>query len=197
MNLILASASSVRSRLLQLAGLDHTVVRAGVDEPALRDALLADGADSRAIADALAEAKAMKVAGKQPSARVIGCDQVLVIDGDILAKPTDRAAAADQLQRLQGRSHDLHSAVVVYDAQRPVWRTIGQARLTMRRLDTAAIDRYLDRAWPDVAGCVGAYRIEDRGVGLFVHVAGEYTSILGLPMPPLLGWLQDRGELPG
>jgi septum formation protein len=193
--LVLASTSPVRARLLTLAGLDHTVVAPRVDEVALRNALKSDGADARTIADALAEAKARKVAGRHPAARVIGCDQILHVNDRCLDKPEDRAAAAAQLAQLQGRSHDLFSAVVVYDAGAPVWRSVQRATLTMRRMDDAAIDRYLDRAWPGIAGCVGAYRLEDHGVGLFVAVAGEYTAILGLPMPPLLAWLQDRGEL--
>jgi septum formation protein len=192
--LILASTSPTRLALLARAGFAVTAQAPRVDEAALRDALRAEGASLRDIADALAEAKARKVAQRNPGL-VIGCDQILSCDGQLLAKAPDRAAAAAALRLLQGRTHTLHSAIVACRAGSPVWRHVEEARLTMRALTDSQIAVYLDAHWPDVAGAVGCYHVEGGGIALFRRIEGEHTAILGLPLPPFIAWLDDRGDL--
>lgn len=193
--LILASASPTRGEMLQRAGLRFTVAPARIDEAALRDALSAEGTGPRDIADALAELKARRVSSRNPGALVIGCDQVLDLDGEALAKPADAAAARDQLARLRGRAHSLHSAAVICLDGAPLWRHVGHARMTMRSFSDTFLDAYLERNWPAVGGSVGAYRIEEEGVRLFARIEGSHFVILGLPLLELLGYLAERGEI--
>jgi septum formation protein len=194
--LILASASPVRSRLLQAAGIDHDIVPARIDEEAVRDSLRADGATPRDIADALAENKALKVAARNPDRLVLGCDQVLDAGGNLLSKPDTRADAARQLTHLSGTTHQLLSAAVLYHGPEPIWRHVAVARMTMRSLTPEQIEAYLDQAWPDVRGCVGSYQIESLGIRLFSRVEGDHFVIQGLPLRELIGVLTIRKDLP-
>ncbi|MGL5011982.1 MAG: Maf family protein, partial [Paracoccaceae bacterium] len=192
-NLILASTSSVRSTLLTRAGLAHLVMPARVDEESASRALLADGARHRDIADVLAELKARKIAEKHPSAFVLGCDQVLSFQDRKLSKPLDKDDVTAQLLALQGHTHMLFSAIVLYEDARPVWRHLAEARLTMRPLSPAFIADYVAQHWDAIRHSVGGYLIEDAGIQLFSAVDGEQTAIQGLPLPPLLGYLAGRG----
>lgn len=191
--IILASGSAIRAELLTKAQVPFQTKTAPVDEDTIKASLLAEGHRSRDIADALAEAKAHRVATKQPADFVIGCDQVLDLDGTLFSKAADRATAADHLTQLSGKTHRLYSAAVIYHEARPVWRFIGEARLTMRNLSPAYIDAYLDRNWPQVSYCVGCYQIEGEGSRLFSRIDGDHFSILGLPLLPVLTFLNDRG----
>ncbi len=159
----------------------------------MRAALLADGATPRDIADALAEMKARKLADREPGALVLGCDQVLDCDGEAWGKPESADAARAQLAILRGRTHRLYSAAVLYDAQEPVWRHVGEVRLTMRMFSDSYLDAYLARNWPDVASSVGGYKLESEGARLFDRIEGDYFSVLGMPLLPLLGYLAQRG----
>ncbi|MGZ9809138.1 Maf family protein [Pseudoroseicyclus sp. H15] len=194
--LILASGSAIRAALLKQVRLPFEVVTARVDEVAIREALAADGAKPRDIADALAEAKARKVAGRHDSRIVLGADQVLVHQGEVLAKPESRDEAAAQLDRLAGQTHELLSAAVLYDQGEPIWRHITRARLTMHALTAAEIEAYLARTWPGVGDSVGAYKIEEEGLALFSDIQGDQATILGLPLLPLLSYLRLRGTYP-
>ena len=191
--LLLASASEIRLLLLRNAGLQVTAQPARVDEQTIRHALEAEGATPRDIADALAEVKARKLADKNPTALVLGCDQVLAFQGRAFGKPETAEAARAQLHDLRGQTHQLLSAVVLYDQGKPVWRHVGQARLTMHTMSDTYIDAYLARNWASVQHSVGAYKLEEEGVRLFSAVEGDYFTILGLPLLALLGYLGQRG----
>lgn len=191
--LILASTSTIRAQLLRSAGLDVTVQPARIDEDAARDALAAEGASPRDMADALAELKARRVSQKHPEAVVIGADQVLEFEGKAWAKPETPDAGRAQLTALRGRSHVLHSAVVLYHRSEPVWRHIGEVRMTMRMMSDAYRDAYLARNWDSARHSVGCYKIEEEGVRLFSDIRGDYFSILGLPLLPLVSYLAQRG----
>jgi len=194
--LLLASTSSTRQRLLQAAGLQFRSVAPRVDEEALRLALEAEGTTPFAIADALAEAKALKIGARNPSSLVIGCDQTLDLDGACLSKPEDRDAARRQLLSLRGRRHRLHAAAVIAEGGRPVWRHTASATLSVRPFSEAWLDGYLDRNWPSVAGSAGAYHVEGEGVQLFDRIDGDWFAILGLPLVQMVTYLMDRGEIP-
>lgn len=196
MTLLLASQSAARRAMLDAAGVAHEAMASGVDEEAAKAAFRADGLAPRDLADALAELKALRVSNRVPGAMVLGGDQTLSLDdGIMLDKPADRAAAADQLRRLSGRTHMLHSAAVIAEAGRPVWRHVDRARMTVRPLSEAFIQSYLDREYAEIAGCVGGYRIEGPGAQLFARVEGSHFTILGLPLLPLLDYLRIRGVL--
>ena len=192
--LILASQSPVRRRLLQGTGLTVDCIPARIDEDAIRTGLQAQTAP-RDMADALAEAKAQKVSGKHPDALVLGCDQILAIGDKLVTKSASLDAARATLTALRGRQHQLYSAVVLYREGRPIWRHIGVVRLTMRAFSDDFLEAYLSRNWPGVAGAVGAYHLEGEGVRLFSAVRGDYFHVLGLPLIELLSYLTTTGEL--
>ena len=195
MRLVLASSSPTRRALLDRAGVVHAAVAARIDEAALRTTLAAEGAAPKDVADALAEAKARKISGKHPEAMVIGADQVLEFEGKVLAKAASPAEARRQLQRLRGKPHLLHSAVVVAEAGKPVWRHTATAKLTMRDFSDAYLEGYLVRNADAVRNCVGGYKLEDEGARLFARLEGDYFTVLGLPLIELLGYLALRGAI--
>lgn len=191
--LLLASSSAIRLSLLQNAGLAVTAQPARVDEDSIRRALEQEGAHPRDIADTLAEMKARKLADRQPEALVLGCDQVLEFDRRAWAKPETPAEARAQLLQLRGQTHRLLSALVLYDRGEPIWRHIGRADLTMRNFSDDWLDAYLSRNWDSIRHSVGAYKLEEEGVRLFTRIEGDYFTILGLPLLPLLSYLDSRG----
>lgn len=196
MTLILASQSAGRRAMLTAAGVPHDAMAAGVDEDAAKAALLVDGIGARDLADALAELKAVKLSTRKPGAMVLGCDQTLALDdGQLLDKAPDRAAAVEQLRALSGRTHSLYSAAVIAEGGRAVWRSVDRAKMAVRPLSDAFIETYLDMEYPNVAGCVGCYRIEGPGAQLFSRIEGSQFTIIGLPLLPLLDYLRTRGLL--
>jgi septum formation protein len=190
---VLASASRSRLELLRRAGLHLRAEPARVDESEVKTSLRAEQADAAAAAETLAELKASKVSLRAPGALVIGADQILDCEGRWFDKPPDRAAAVAHLRALGGKTHALATAVcVVRDGVR-IWHHREAPRLTMRPLDEVYIESYLDAAGPAVLETVGAYRLEDLGAQLFTKVSGDYFTILGLPLLPLLGFLREHG----
>lgn len=194
MALVLASGSRIRATLLANARLDFTVDPATVDERAVEAPLLEAGFPPEDIAQVLAEAKALDVAGRRPQDLVIGADQVLGLGNARFTKPADMEAARRQLLDLSGKTHELHSAVVLARGDEVLWRHVSTARLTMRALSPAEIGRYLALAGDAVLSSVGCYQLENVGVRLFERIEGDYFTILGLPLLPLLGELRALGE---
>lgn len=192
--LILASGSASRRAMLAAAGVPFAAVSPGVDEEAAKQALA--GSRGRDLADALAELKALKVSARENGALVLGSDSVVELaDGTLLDKPTSRVEATDHLARMSGTHHDLHSAAVLAEDGRAVWRTVDRARLHVRPLSYAFIEAYLDAEWPAIAGCVGCYRVEGPGVQLFTRIEGSQFTVLGLPLLPVLGQLRLLGVM--
>ena len=181
--------------MLSAAGVSfhQDVVR--IDEEAIRASMEIEGASPRDIVDALAEFKARKGQDKHPHAIVLGSDQVLALKGKVFGKAPDRDAAAAQLQELQGKTHLLLSSAVIYQDGAPIWRGIGQARMTMHTLTPNDIDAYLEKAWPEVSSSVGAYHAEGFGARLFARIDGDWFSVLGLPLIDVLSFLRLRGWL--
>ncbi len=195
--IILASGSDIRATLLRNAGVVFDVVPARVDEEALRDAMLAEDAGARDIADALAEMKAQKISVKHPEALVIGCDQVLNLQGQLLTKPDSPETARTQLMAMRGKRHELLSAAVICENGKAIWRHVGVVRLRMRTFSDAYLDDYIARNWDSIRHSVGAYKLEEEGERLFSQVQGDYFTVLGLPLLELLSYLTLRGDLKG
>lgn len=194
--LILASTSSARKQILENAGLNFDVMAPKVDEEALKQALAGENLVPRDLADALAEAKAVKVSARHPTSLVIGADQVLAVDDGIsLNKPESPEAACAQLRMLSGKGHRLFSALVVAAAAVPVWRHVGMVRLMVRPLSDAFIEDYVARNWDSIRHCVGCYQIEGEGAQLFTRIEGDYFDIMGMPLLPLLAFLRERKEI--
>jgi septum formation protein len=196
MTIVLASGSASRRAMLEAADVPFEVVRPQVDEEAAKDALKAEGIEARGLADALAELKAVAVSGRMPGRLVVGSDSVVALaDGALLDKPETRERAAEQLRRMRGGVHRIISAVVAARDGVPVWRHVDVARLHVRDFSDAFLNTYLDAEWPAIAGCVGCFRIEGRGVQLFSRLEGSQFTILGMPLIPLLAHLRDVAEL--
>ena len=191
--LVLASASASRAAVLRQAGLVIRQVPAGVDEEEVKHSLRAEGADAAHVATALADLKAQQVSRRHPDAFVIGADQMLDCNGVWFDKPPDLDHARAHLASLRGRSHELITAAVVVRAGARLWQHVDRATLTMRPFSDAFIDGYLEAVGAEVCGTVGAYRLEGLGSQLFSRVEGDFFTVLGLPLLPLLGFLRGHG----
>jgi septum formation protein len=188
--LILASQSRARQMLLTNAGIAFEAVPADIDERAVQQASgLTTPGD---IAALLAREKSLSVSSRQVGKYVIGADQTLALGKRLFSKPAGRAQAAEQLRALAGRAHELHSAVAVARDGKILFAEIAVARMTMRPLDEAGIDAYLDAAGEAVTSSVGAYQLEGLGVHLFERIEGDHFTILGLPLLPLLAFLRSQ-----
>ena len=196
--LILASTSKTRARMLESAGLAFLCEAPGVDESTMRQAISGeDVLGPHDVAEVLARAKAEAVSDVAQGAYVIGGDQVLAFEDQIISKPDSMEAARAQLLDLNGKTHQLHTAVAVATNGETVWAYTDVTTLTMRKLSPAFIGRYLAAAGDAVLSSVGAYQIESIGIQLFEKIDGDFFSILGLPLLPLLDALRRQGAIEG
>ena len=192
---VLASSSRARARLLADAGLSFEVDPPLLDESPTKKRMRARGADAAELAEALAEAKARERTKHHPGTYVIGADQVLELDGKWYDKPKTREEAADHLRTFRGRTHHLVSAVCVVRDNDRIWRHVETARLKMRMFSEDFLFSYLDQAGDEYLESVGAYRLEGMGSQLFSRIDGNHFTILGLPLLSLLRFLRREGVL--
>ncbi|UWF58851.1 Maf-like protein [Brucella sp. 2716] len=195
--LVLASKSPFRSALLKNAGIEFSTASADIDERAVEAPLYESGATPEDVAQILAEAKAIDVSEKNPGAVVIGCDQTLSLGDEIFHKPHDMEAARRQLLKFSGKTHQLNSAVVLARDGKMLWRHVSIAHMTMRDLDAGFIGRYLGRVGDIALSSVGAYQVEGPGIQLFEKIDGDYFTIVGLPLLPLLAELRREKCIDG
>ncbi|MEX2167114.1 MAG: Maf family nucleotide pyrophosphatase [Methyloceanibacter sp.] len=196
--LILASSSKIRAQLLEAAGLAFIVEPPGLDESVMRQAVGGERLLSPSdVAEVLARAKAEAVSDLARTAYVVGADQVLSFGDVILSKPDSMETARRQLLDLRGKSHKLHTSVALATNGATVWAETQVATLTMRKLSPEFIGRYLAAAGEEVLNSVGAYQIESFGIQLFEKIDGDYFTILGLPLLPLLAALRREGVIEG
>ena len=195
--IVLASGSRFRRAMLEAAGVDIDVAPAKIDERAVEMTLEGSGASAEDLAQVLAEAKALEVSERHPGRLVLGCDQTLSLGDELFHKPEDMEDARRHLLKLSGRTHQLSSAAVLARNGAALWRHVGIARLTMRRLEPAFIGRHLARVGPMALNSVGAYQIEGEGIQLFDKIEGDHFTIVGLPLLPLLEELRELGAIDG
>ena len=195
--LVLASKSPFRSALLKNTGIEFSTASADIDERAVEAPLYKTGATPEEVAQVLAEAKALDVSEKNPGAVVIGCDQTLSLGDEIFHKPADMEAARRQLLKFSGKTHQLNSAVVLVKDGKTLWRHVSIARMTMRDLDPGFVGRYLGRVGDVALSSVGAYQVEGPGIQLFDKIEGDYFTIVGLPLLPLLAELRKEKLIDG
>ena len=197
--IVLASGSQSRREILTAAGVPFDIVPADVDERVLRDAALADdpAMSPPAIAVMLAVAKAAEVAARHPDAIVIGADQMLALGDRLFEKPRDMAEARAHLTAMRGRTHQLHGGLCVRAPNAPAWTATDTAHMTMRAFSDAFLGAYLTAAGPAILQSVGAYQLEGLGLQLFERIEGDYFTILGLPLMPLLAHLRSLGAIGG
>lgn len=195
--IVLASSSPFRRKLLENAGIAVECIPAGLDERAVEAPLADSGAGPEDVADVLAEAKAVNVSERHPDALVIGADQTLALGDQVFHKPKDMNGARAHLLALSGRTHTLNSAVALARAGQVLWHGLSTASMTMRALDPGFIGRHLATVGEKALQSVGAYQYEGPGIQLFARVEGDYFTIVGLPMIPLLNELRRLGAIDG
>ena len=191
--LLLASTSKTRLKLLQDISLPVETQGADVDERSLEIGLQKDGAEPAQMALALARAKAIEVAQKNPGRWIVGADQTLALGAEQFHKPTSIEGASNHLHRLRGKTHQLHSAIICLNAGREVFAHVETARLTMRNFGDDFLEAYLAAIGSAVMQSVGAYQLEGLGIHLFDKVEGDHSTILGLPLLPLLAFFRLAG----
>ncbi|MHA1108012.1 MAG: Maf family protein [Alphaproteobacteria bacterium] len=192
---VLASASGARAAILRAAGVKFEISVSAIDEDEIKRSLRMEGADGAAIAEILAEMKAASVSRKEPGALVIGADQILECDGRQFDKPADGAEARSQLLDLRGRSHELIACVVVCRDGQRLWHHLARAKLHMRQFSDGFLDEYLAAIGDSALWGPGAYQLEGRGAQIFSRIDGDYFTILGLPLLPLLDYLRVQQAL--
>ena len=190
--IILASESSARKNLLQQAGVHFKCVAARIDEDAIKNSLHSEGAKPNEIVDTLAEYKALRVANNFPNDIVIGSDQILVCNSIILSKVRTFDEAKKTLNFLKGKSHQLLSAAVIYENNKPVWRTVSRAQLFMRDFSDSYLDEYINTSNENILSSVGCYQAEKLGPQIIKSINGDFFNVLGFPLFPFLTFLAKR-----
>lgn len=193
--IILASGSVTRAKMLRDAGVSLRIDVSRVDEDAVKRAMLAEGAPPRDIADKLAELKGLRVSSRNGETLVLSADQVLVSGGTLYNRARNAEELATQLRELRGKSHELLSAAVICEGGRPIWRHVGRAQLIMRSFSDTYLEEYIADGGAGLLDTVGGYKLEEKGAQLFSRVQGDYFSVLGLPLLEILGFLRARGVL--
>jgi septum formation protein len=191
---VLASTSAIRMQILKAAGVMFTAEAPGVDEAAIKDSLLGEGYGARDIADALAEAKAVKVSRRR-GGLVIGADQTLEFQRQLYDKASSVDQARERLKQMRGQAHRLHCGMVVARDGQPIWREVVTTTLRMRPFTDDFLEGYLQRNAPGILASVGCYQLEGEGIQLFDRIEGDYFAILGLSLIPLLDYLRRLGAL--
>ncbi|MBO0132700.1 MULTISPECIES: Maf-like protein [Agrobacterium] len=195
--LILASSSASRQMLMRNAGLTFSAIPADIDERALDEQLERDGASPEEVALELAKAKALAVSKLHPAALVLGCDQTMALGTRVYHKPKTMAEAEAHLLSLSGKVHRLNSAAVLTQGGEVLWQTVSSAELAVRILSAEFVSRHLQRVGDSALTSVGAYQLEGEGIQLFTSIEGDYFTILGLPLLPLLSKLRDMDVIDG
>ena len=192
-SIVLASSSTTRARLLEGAGVGFDIDAASVDESEIKAAMRAESASVADVAEALAEVKATRVSRRHPGRLVIGADQMLDAGNGVwMDKPPDRDHARAQLQSLRGRHHTLIASVVAVRDEARLWHQTDRVTLTVRPFSDAFLDRYLDLMGGEILTSVGGYQLEGLGAQLFERIEGDYFTVLGLPLLPLLSFLRAQ-----
>jgi septum formation protein len=150
---------------------------------------------ARDIADALAELKATKVSSMNPANLVIGCDQILELEGSILKKPASKEKAIDQILTMSGKKHVAYSGAVICENGKPVWRFVGKAELYSNYYKEDYVTKYVNRNWESIKESVGGYKIEEEGSRLFSKITGDFFSILGMPLIEINNYLSTKGSI--
>lgn len=195
--LILASSSASRQMLMRNAGLTFSAIPADINERALDEELERNGARPEEVALELARAKALAVSALRPEALVLGCDQTMALGTRVYHKPKTMAEAEAHLLSLSGKVHRLNSAAVLVRGEEVIWQTVSSAELSVRKLSVEFISRHLQRVGEKALSSVGAYQLEGEGIQLFTSIEGDYFTILGLPLLPLLSKLRDMDVIDG
>ncbi|MSO64686.1 MAG: septum formation protein Maf [Alphaproteobacteria bacterium] len=190
--IVLASASESRLRVLRSAGVTVVVDPAAIDEETVKESMFAEKSAAEDVTQALADLKVRRTSSRHPGSLVVGADQMLFCAGRWFDKPTNRATASAQLAALAGRTHHLITAACAARDGTILWRHVARAALTMRSFSPAFLERYLDDEGDAVLMSVGSYRLEGRGAQLFSDVKGDFFTILGLPLLPLLEFLRAQ-----
>ncbi|MDB4838614.1 Maf family nucleotide pyrophosphatase [Amylibacter sp.] len=190
--IILASESKIRRKLLLQAEVNFQSIVAKIDEDTIKESLKNEGAKPKDISDALAEYKAIRVANNFPTDIIIGCDQILVCNNEIISKARTLNEAKETLILLRGKSHQLLSSAVIYDNNKPVWRTTSRAQLFMRDFTDEYLEYYIQTSGTDILSSVGCYLLENNGVNLFNRIQGDYFTVLGFPLLEVLDFLRKR-----
>jgi septum formation protein len=197
MSIVLASTSPFRAAILMNAGIGFRAEGSNIDERAVEAPLLEADATPEDVAAILAEAKALDVSERNAGALVLGGDQTLSLEGELFHKPADMEEARRNLLRFSGKTHQLWSALALARDGETIWRHVSVAHMTMRPLAPDFIGRYLASVGDSALSSVGCYQYEGEGIQLFERIEGDYFTIIGLPLLPLLAKLRELGEIDG